>query len=105
MTLFWSLQPLENLDLTETLLVFVALEMLGITETLSSADFEKACGYPDTFLVLLAEQIMISFKDDVKKFGASATKCITKIGRSYENAPKILLNLRASSRAIKTRTS
>ena len=49
-TLFWSLQPLENLDLTETLLVFLALEMLGITETLASADFEKACGYSDTFL-------------------------------------------------------
>ena len=49
-TLFWSLQPLENLDLTETLLVFLALEMLGITGTLASADFEKACGYSDTFL-------------------------------------------------------
>ena len=49
-TLFWSLQPLENLDLTETLLVFLALEMLGITVTLAYADFEKACGYSDTFL-------------------------------------------------------
>ena len=49
-TLLGSLQPLENLDLTGTLLVFVASEMLGTTETLASADFEKASAYSDTFL-------------------------------------------------------
>ena len=56
--------------------VSVALEMLGPSETLASAVFEKASAYSDTFSGW--KQIKISFKDDVKNwFWGFWTNCGT----------------------------